>query len=454
MNNFTENVKRKFLKTAEKYGMFLDADNVVVGFSGGADSVCLLHLLNSFKDFFNINLIAVHINHGIRGEEALRDAEFAKSFCDKYGITFYLHNADCIALSKERGETLEECGRRVRYECFNSHCTDYSKIATAHNANDNAETVILNLTRGASLKGICGIPPVRDNIVRPLINCSRTEIEGYCDENQLMFVTDSTNLCDDYTRNKIRHSVLPVLSQINPAFVDAVGSFTQSVSDSYSYISAEAEKALKLSEIEEEVYNAEYLTTLNKAVTCQALVTAYDKLGKKTLDSKKINGLYELLRKGGRLQLFGNTFAEVKKGKLRFYENESSDFSREIEIDKIPFVADFGSYCINISKYVNNCSKKVHHLVLDNLIDCDKIDGKIFLRTRRSGDEFSFSKRKITKTLKKLFNETDVPIEKRNKIPVLCDESGVVWVYGFGVNARCRVSEESVNIILVRGNDK
>lgn len=453
MNKFTETVKRKFLETTEKYSMFSDVENIVVGFSGGADSLCLLHLLNEHKNRFSYKVTAVHINHGIRGEEAVRDAEFAEEFCRENDIDFVLHIIDCVSEANETGESLEECGRRKRYELFNSHCSESSRIATAHNANDNAETVIFNLTRGSSLKGICGIPPLRDNIIRPIINCSREEIEGYCKENNLLFVTDSTNLCDDYTRNKIRHSVLPVLTEINPAFIESVSSFTKNVSDAYSYISTEAENALNKAEISECVYNADFLLSLDKAVTSEAIVKAYSKISGKKLDNKKVNDIYKLLSNGGRLQLYGKNFAEVKKGKLRFFKNEVIKNDNEIIINEIPFNCVFGDFEIEISEYINY-SKKIHHLVLDNLIDCDKINGKIFLRSRRAGDKFSFYNRNVSKTLKKLFNEAEIPLEKRDSIPILCDEKGVVWVHGFGTNSEYRVSEKTNNIIIVRGKNK
>lgn len=452
MSNYSEVVKKKFLATLDEYDMLSDADKVVVGFSGGADSVCLLSLFNTYKEKLGVKVVAAHINHGIRGDEATRDSRFARDYCKKNGIEFHLCEVDCIKQAHENGETVEEAGRRIRYGFFSQICTNYSKIATAHNSNDNVETVLFNLTRGTSLKGVCGIPPVRDNIIRPIIKCTREEIEGYCAENNLEYVTDSTNLSNDYTRNKIRHLVLPVLKEINPNVCTNVASFCESVGEIDNFLEAETDSALTKALISQDTYDAQFLKSLPKAVLSRVIIKIFSEFCDKKLDRKKVNALCDLLQNGGRYQIYGNVFAEATKDKFRFFINTDTVVDDIICVEEIPFSSAFGGFEVGISKYTNS-SKKIHQLVLDNLMDYDKIYGKIFLRSRKSGDEFTLYKRKITKTLKKLFNEAGVPIEKRDSVPVLCDEKGVVWVYGFGVNARCRVTSESTDIILVRGKD-
>lgn len=452
MNNFSLTVKDKVLSALKEYSMLDNTEKIVVGFSGGADSLCLLHLLNTLKTELNVTVIAAHINHGIRGAEALRDADFTAEFCEKNHIELNLLEADCVSEAKKTGESLEECGRRIRYAYFNSLCDEKSKIATAHNCNDNAETVIFNMVRGASINGACGIPPVRDNIIRPLILCSRYEIEGYCKENNLHYVTDSTNLSDDYTRNKIRHLILPVMEEINSAAIKNISSFSNSAKEVTSFIVEQAENALEKAERGTNLYDATYLLTLDKVVLKQAITIAFNRFADKSLDGKKIDAVYGLMVSTGRIQLFGDIYAEVVKNQLRFFRMNVIDKAPEIIIENIPFNSQNGPYNVEISKYTNN-SKKINKLVLDNLVDCDKIVGKICLRTRLEGDKFTFSKRKVTKSLKKLFSEMNIPVEKRGSIPILCDDEGVVWVYSVGVDARCSVNSDSSNIIYVRGED-
>lgn len=452
MNNFTRIVKESVIKTINDYKMLENTKEIVVGFSGGADSVCLLHVLKSFEGILGYSLKAVHINHGIRGEEANSDELFAEEFCKKNDIPFESFRFDCVLEAKKSKQTIEECGRRLRYETFSKVCGEYSKIATAHNANDNAETMIFNIVRGTSVKGLCGIPFTRDNIIRPLLNCSRKDIEAYCDENQLGYVVDSTNEDVEYTRNKIRHLILPVLEEINPKYVSSFNSLSCNAKEVSDFISANTEKLLSASKIGDFTYNRSILLKSDKTIVSQLLYSEFLKYSGLALDNKKIKSLYSLLHAGGRLQLYGAFFAEVKKDFLRFYENENDFTSDIIDISAFPFVSEFGDYHITLEKNTES-SKIINQIDSSNVIDCNMLSGKLILRTRKPGDSFTFPKRNVSKTLKKLFTEENIPIEIRNKLPVICDDEGVVWVMGFGVTKRCLASKYSDNIILVRGKN-
>ncbi len=452
MSNFTCIVKEKVLKALNEYKMLENTDNVIVGFSGGADSVCLLHILNSLKDTFAYSLKAVHINHGIRGAEADSDENFARDFCLGNGIPFVVCTFNCIEEAERTKETLEECGRRLRYESFNRVCNVNSKIATAHNANDNAETVIFNIVRGTSVKGLCGIPYTRDNIIRPLLNCSRIEIEGYCKENNLSFVTDTTNSSVEYTRNKIRHLVIPVLEEINPAYISSFNSLSDNARSVTDFLAFNKDNLLSESKIDDYTYKRSVLLDADKAIVTELLYSEFFSYSRLNLDSQKINCLYDLLIKCGRLQIYGNFFAEVKKDYFRFYRVDNSNLNDNIEISSFPFESEFGSYYVKLEKNTDN-SKIVNQIDTVDMIDCNTVSGNLILRTRKAGDKFTFSKRNVTKSLKKLFTEENIPIEIRDKIPVLSDDVGVVWVYGFGVTKRCCVGMHSNNIILVRGKN-
>ena len=453
MNKYTEIVTNKFLKKVRTFGMLDNIDTVVVGFSGGADSVCLLHLLDSFKGEFGYQIKAVHVNHGIRGDEADSDEDFAKSFCEDLGIAFDAVKVNCLEEAKACGESLEECGRRLRYSVFNSFCEDNSRIATAHNANDDTETIILNIIRGTTVKGLCGIPSVRDNIFRPILDCSREEIEGYCSENNLHFVTDSTNSSLEYTRNKIRHEILPVIEAINPAFLTSFASLKDNASNVTQFLSNNADILLSKAKKDQNVYNRDVLLCCHPSVCSEALFKAYLQFSGKSPDNKKIKSLRKLLLKGGRIQLYGEDFAEVKKDYLRFYCQEKSVYESECIIDSVPFEVDYNGYLISLEKNTNN-SKIVNQCQYNNVINCSSVVGNLVLRTRMPGDKFTFPKRNVTKSLKKLFTEENIPIELRDKIPVISDDVGVVWIFGFGVTKRCCASSQSDNIILVRGENK
>lgn len=452
MSNFTDIVNQKVLEAINEYNMLDKTDSVIVGFSGGADSVCLLHIMNSLKATYGYSLKAVHINHGIRGEEANADEAFARGFCESLDIPFQVFRFDCVNEAKSSKETLEECGRRLRYESFNKACGINSKIATAHNANDNAETVIFNITRGTTVKGICGIPFNRDNIIRPLLTCSRKEIEGYCNENDLRFVTDSTNSSVEYTRNKIRHLILPVLEEINPAYLSSFNSLSYNGKAVSDFLTLNSNKLLAECKINDFEYNRKLLVSAEKAVVYELLFSEFYEYSGLKLDNKKIKALYSLLFERGRLQLYGNIFAEVKKDYLRFYKTDKSYFNTNILISDFPIEINTGGYYVGFEK-IGNYSKIVNQICDADVIDCNTVSGNLVLRTRQAGDKFTFNKRNVTKSLKKLFTEENIPIELRDKIPVISDDNGIVWVFGFGVTKRCCASEHCDNIILVRGKN-
>ncbi len=449
-NNFTIIIKNKVLFALNENSMLQDVKTVVVGFSGGADSVCLLHILNELKNELGITVKAMHINHGIRGEEAKRDENFAIDFCKEINIPYKTATFDCIGEAKLSKESLEECGRRIRYDFFKKETVKgFTKVATAHNADDNAETVIFNISRGSSYKGACGIPPTRDYIIRPLIYCTRAEIEGYCEENELQFVTDSTNLSDDYTRNKIRHKILPVTKELNSSSIDNFSFFSQSAREVTQYINFQAENALKSAFINENTYNTDELKNLHSAILNECIAIAFNSFSENSITREKLNVIKSLIFSAGRAQLYGNERVEVVKNRLRFYKENG------LKYIPITFVSlrennFFGKYTVKLTEFTD-CSNLFDKNILDNLIDCDKIEGNLFLRSRKDGDKFTLPNRNITKTLKNLFNEYSVPVEQRKVLPLLCDDKGIVWIYGIGVCARCRSTSKSKNIMLIKG---
>jgi tRNA(Ile)-lysidine synthase len=206
------------------------------------------------------------------------------------------------------------------------------------------------------------------------------------------------------------------------------------------------------SKIDDFTYNRTLLLESEKAIVTQLLCSEFYEYSDLILDNKKANNLYDLLSDGGRLQIYGDIFAEVKKNYIRFFRIDNADFTDEIEIVSFPFESVFSDYLISLEKITDN-SKIVNHLCMGDMIDCNTLSGKLVLRTRKAGDKFTFSKRNVSKSLKKLFTEENIPIEIRDKIPVLSDDNGVVWVYGFGVTKRNCADKHSDNIILVRGKN-
>ena len=213
-------MQKKIEQAVEKFHMSEIYDGAILGFSGGADSSALLYFLKERTK----NLLCVHVNHMIRGEEAERDERHAEEICREYGVKFLSFKVDVPKIASESGKGLEEAARDVRYEIFNrllSEHPEYKCIITAHNADDNLETVIFNLSRGTGTRGIIGIRAVQGKIFRPLIEASKDEVLSFCEENKIPYVTDSTNADTKYTRNHIRHKIIPELKKLNPSVLDS-----------------------------------------------------------------------------------------------------------------------------------------------------------------------------------------------------------------------------------------
>ncbi len=240
-------VKEKALQVVRREQMLSPDCAVVAGVSGGADSVALLHLLVSLRSEGRISsLTAVHINHSLRGEESLRDQRFVEELCRERNVPILVEKHDVAALAAQQGKGVEEIGRELRYAAFQkaAQADPCCRIATAHTADDNAETLLLHLCRGSGLHGAAGIPPVRGNIIRPLITCTREDIEAYCAEHRLSYVTDSSNADTVYARNRIRHEVMPQLRSINPQTTTAISRFIEQARQADAFIDGLAEKAL------------------------------------------------------------------------------------------------------------------------------------------------------------------------------------------------------------------
>lgn len=428
-----------------KYNMPLFGRTVAVGVSGGADSMALLHVLLELKDEFRMNIIACHVNHGIRGETADRDEKFVVDACKRLGVDVRILRADVPGTAKKMHLGVEECGRGIRYDFFNSVADDVI-IATAHTLSDRSETLLLNIARGASVKGLCSIPAVRGNIVRPLIDCTRAEIEKYCSDNSIEFVTDETNFEDIYSRNRIRLNVIPELKKLNPSLERAFMRLISNAEEENDFMNGFSREILGKVKLKNG-YNARLLNDEHPAVRKRVIFEIINIETGIVPEAVHVEQVDKILQ-GGRTEIIGDTVVEVKNGVMKINPQKEEIADWEFDFDSLSAEIPFGKIRGEII-HRNNLSLKqsVHNKVLDY----DSIVGHSVLRNRRPGDKMKLAGSSCTKTLKKLFNEKH--IENRNCAAVLADEAGICWVQGLGCADRCKIKPETDKILII-GEDK
>lgn len=426
-------IEKLILEANSRFSLFEENSSVTVALSGGADSMALLVALINLREKLQINVSAAHLNHLIRGDEAFRDENFVSEQCKKYGIELFCERIDIPKVSAKAGISTELAARKERYAFLQR--ASKGQIATAHTASDNLETIIYNLSRGSSLEGLCGIPPKRDNIIRPLILCTREMIEEYCKKKNIPFVTDSTNLSDDYTRNKIRHNVIPLLKELNPAVEKSVLKTTSSLKEISDFIKAEAHKYIA-ENYSECTLKLSGFDSLDKSVAKRVIIEFVNLCDNEiSLENCHIKEIYSICLTWGRTSIPKDKACVVREGKLCFIDAKSQKPNKVFSVS----ITDF-----------TEKNKKINNLLLNNLLDCDKIIGKLDVRTKVSGDSIRLNKRGCTKPLTKLFNEYKIPVEEREIIPVIADDSGVIWIYGIGVAQRCAINEKSKNILEIK----
>ncbi len=421
---------------------------IVVGFSGGADSTALAHWLAGRVD--RDRLLLAHVNHMLRGEEADRDEAAARAFARGQGLRFTVFRADVRALANARGMSLEECGRAVRYEFFESLLEgEQDCIVTAHTADDNLETMLLNLCRGTGLSGLCGIPYRRGRILRPLLGVTRQEIEDYCAVHGLTYVTDSTNLQPDYSRNRLRLEVLPVLREMNPRLAETMLRTAGLLRRDRDFLLGEARGLLARAQREYGL-DRETLLAAPEALRPTALKLWLERKGCVDLEKKHLDSAEECLRFGGAVFLPGGVGLRCQGGLLFLScREELEPFSLEVGPGKWELPG--GRTLILEKKELNseNSPQKIHNLDFKNTLDYDIITGNLKARSRREGDRFSPAGRGLSKPLKQVFREIGMPADRRGSALLLEWDGRLVFCEGAGPAEGFQVGKDTVTALTV-----
>ena len=470
------NLERKIQEYCSRHHMLQEGDGVVLGVSGGADSVCLLFVLLSLREQWKLKLHVVHVNHGIR-QDAAEDANYVKALCEKYNVPFYLYERDIPVLARVKGCSEEEAGRMARYEAFEEilQKQDCQKIAVAHNSNDRAETMLFHLFRGTGLAGLASIRPVRGQIIRPILCLQRWEIEAYLTEKQIHYQHDSTNDSDDYTRNKIRHNILPYAEQeIVQGSVANMVRTADILAETENYIEEQVQKAIKncvtIKDVEPPIYSIDRKTFLQEHILIQKqlLLQLLKQLspGQKDIAAIHVEDILSLFTKEGNRTI--HLPYQIRGS--RQYEEILLEKAKEVVVNKRePIIIDLQKLseeevCIPLSQtekvflsLLNVGKEEINYEEIPEnqytkWFDCDKIKECLMFRTRQGGDFLCIKGQEALqhKKLKDYMISEKIPKKRREELPLLAEGSHVLWLVGYRMSEYYKVDASTKRILQVR----
>ncbi|MBQ8040165.1 MAG: tRNA lysidine(34) synthetase TilS [Lachnospiraceae bacterium] len=442
---------RKFVQFIEKHELLKQNEKLVVGVSGGADSVCLLSLLCKLREEMDFDITVVHVNHGIR-EEAGEDAQFVEKLCFDYGVPFVLKEVSVNDLAKQWNMSTEEAGRKVRYEAFSEVLGNADgKIVVAHNQNDVAETVLFNLFRGSGSTGLGGISVKKGRIVRPLLCFLREEIETYLEENQLNYCIDKTNLTDDYTRNKIRNHILPyVEKEIVKGSVSHIYNTAGLLKEQDEYLEHQVQKELEsvtcfekestICSLDKEAFSKLHVFMQKKILHSVLCLFAGSQ---KDITGKHIESVLSLFHKDGMkfVDLPYNLQAKCEYEKVVIGKRNLKDGNGTFECG-LETAKGF-TFRIFSAKMPDTVPEKTY----TKWFDYDKIEESLVVRTRKEGDYLLMQDGQHRKSLSRYFIDEKVPKDKRDEILLLADGPHIVWVIGGRISDYYKITDKTKQII-------
>lgn len=447
-------LEQKALCALRQYSLFSQGDRIAVGVSGGADSVALLRFLAALRPQFGWDLVVCHIHHGLRGAEADRDECFVRALAEQLGLPCAVSRIDAAALALRDHISVEEAGRTARYAFFAQTAGEGGRIATAHTLDDSIETVLMNLVRGTGLRGLCGIPRIRGNIVRPLLDCTRAEVEDYLGALGQPYCTDSTNLTDDYTRNRIRHDIIPRLCALNPNFPGAMARMLPRLAAQQALTDCLAAQSAQQLHAACGGLSRQGLSALPEPV-CDRLLLRLLEQNRLPVSAAAVERMTETLRTGGKLDLAARSWFFVAQGDLAAVIFAPPGGIPPVPVplpqEETPVILPFSpqkSLKLTLcNKIVANTSEKFNISLLKYAIDCDRIKGYSFMRTRRPGDTFIVGKKQLS--LGEAWAAAGIPALLRPALMVLADEQGVLWAEGIGSSSRAAVTENTKQYVII-----
>jgi tRNA(Ile)-lysidine synthase len=429
-------------------------DSILVALSGGADSVFLLEFLLKYKRRFNIDIAAFHLNHNLRGKEANIDKQFCKNLTAQKRIPFFSISKNVKLFAKKNRMSLEEAGRELRYSALlkiaKTH--NYKKIATAHNADDNAETVLLNLIKGTGIKGFSGIPERREKIIRPILVLSKKEILDYIHNKKIQYRTDSSNFENNYQRNYLRNEIIPLIKdKLNPQFDSAVFRTTEIIRGYTSLIDEQINNAVKIAVTYKQqklIINLKHLEETDVRLYGDVLRKSVRKYFNEDLESKNISDLIKLIKAqtGCEIKCSNKIVAVKERDSIIIYlKNREIKNVKQVEI-KIGEEKQFEGKSVSISVFNSN-KLNFCNTINKEYISEDNIKSRFILRRWKDGDRFYPLGMKNSKKLSDFLTEQKVrSLEKREQL-VLTNAGKIVWVVGIRIDERYKISAKTKKVL-------
>ena len=467
---------KRIEKFIQKYHMLTCGDRVIAGVSGGADSVCLFLMLLELREKIGFDLIVVHVHHGLRGEAADQDQQFVEALCEQHRIPLEIFRVNLESIAKKRKQSLEEAGRMVRREAFDSVCKKYggNKIALAHHQNDNAETLLWNLSRGTGLDGLGGIRPVNGKFIRPLLCMNRKEIEEYLAKRKQSYCIDETNAGTDYTRNKLRHLVLPILEeQVNSAAVRHMNETMEQIWELQEYMQEQVEAAYQEC-VQEHFEKACWIQiqqksfeTFSELIKKMVIRKGMEQVGgkKRDLSHKHVDVMMELMNKqvGRTLDLPYEMHAKrnyegVRLEKQRTYSSGEEkkagiiqECMAELNIPGETILADrnLKLRCKILEKPKNLSIKDIPQKIYTKWFDYGIIKSSLYIRTRQAGDIIVIDEKGHQKKLKNWFVDEKIPKEVRDSQLLLAENNEILWVLGHRMSQAYQVKQSTKWILQI-----
>jgi tRNA(Ile)-lysidine synthase len=454
---------RKVRGTIEKYGMLKNGDGVVVAVSGGADSIALLHVLNSLKGIYKINLHAAHLEHGIRGQESVGDMEFVERLCKALSVPLSTRSKDVPQLARSQSLSLEAAARKVRYAFLEDVAGQVkaTKIATGHNANDQAETLLMNLLRGTGIAGLSGIrPAMGGKIIRPLIEAPRSEIEAYISEKGLEFRTDSTNLDESHERNRIRKMLIPMIErEFNPGIVISLARSAGVFSTMHQYLADQVVEVLGKCARTEDGRTTIDLEAFNEFPYALKIFTLYSVVRSLEEDEqvvsfdilKAVLNLAARSKSGSRVDL-GSGIVAMKEFDTLVIGRDLAMVNRyEVRLEIPGTTSVEGAGCTFETEILKERPQtgEIYRSGDTAYFDFGEIELPLIARSWREGDRFVPFGLSGTKKVHDVFIDEKVPASQRALVPIICDSEGVIWVAGVRRADRARITDGTRTILKI-----